>query len=206
MTHETDTLANHWWWRPGWQMGTRFYTFHLTFDDQHELHRLAADYRSALKPFPGLDLIPDQWLHLTMQGLGFADQVSDTDVDAVIEAARDTLARVEPFTLEFTRPVITPEAILWAVDPAGPSAVRDAIREAIGRVWPEVPEPATGFRAHVSIAYSNSEGPAAPIATALETVHTEPAHVRVDAAQLIVLNRDNTMYEWTTRAAIPLGR
>lgn len=206
MTDTTpENLADHWWWRPGWREGRTFYTFHLTFDGQHDLHRLAADYRRALKPFAGLDLIPDQWLHLTTQGLGFTDEVALPDVDAIVEAAHDTLAGVEPFTLEFTRPVITPEALLWVVDPAGPNAVRDAIRAAIGQVWPEAPEPAAGFKAHMSIAYSNGYGPTLPIAAALGAVDAAPALVHVDAAQLIVLNRDRLMYEWETYAAVPLG-
>jgi hypothetical protein len=30
---DADELANHWWWRPGWQVGTRFYTWHVTVAD-----------------------------------------------------------------------------------------------------------------------------------------------------------------------------
>lgn len=205
MTETVAQMANHWWFRPGWRIGRRFYTFHLTFVGQTELHRLAADYRKALAPLPGLDLIPDQWLHLTMQGLGFTDEVADRDVDAIVEAAAVRLTRVEPFDLVFGKPTITPEAVLWAVDPTGPAAVRDAIRAAIADVWPEVPEPAAGFRAHGSIAYSNSDGPAAPIQAALDQVDAEPATVRVNAAELIVLGRDRHMYEWAASATVPLG-
>lgn len=205
MTETVARMAQHWWWRPGWRIGRRFYTWHIVFDGQAELHRLAAEYRTALAPLPGLDLIPDQWLHLTMQGLGFIDEVDEGDVDAIAERAAVRLTAVEPFDLEFTRPVITPEAVLWAVDPAGPTAVRDAIRAAIGDVWTEVPEKAEGFRAHVSIAYSNATGPAVPIQAALDSVHTEPGTVRVNAAELIVLGRDRRMYEWETAATVRLG-
>ena len=205
MTETVTQMADHWWWRPGWRLGRRFYTWHLTFDGQAELHRLAAAYRAALEPVGALDLIPDRWLHLTMQGLGFADEVDDSDVDAIAERAAVRLTQVEPFDLEFTEPVITPEAILWAVDPAGPAAVRDAIRAAIGDVWTEVPEPADGFRAHVSIAYSNAVAPADPVQAALDSVHAEPATARVNAAELIVLGRDRRMYEWSTSATVQLG-
>lgn len=201
----TEQMQDHWWFRPGWGVGRRFYTWHLTFGGQHELHRLATDYRKALAPLPGLDLIPDQWLHLTMQGLGFTDEVDPADVEAIAAGARARLADVEPFDLVFTTPVITPEAILWAVDPAGPGAVREAIRAAIGDVWDEVPERADGFRAHVSIAYSNATGDSAPIQAALDQVDAGPATVRIAATQLIVLNRDHRMYEWTTYADARLG-
>ena len=203
-----ETMADHWWWRPGWAVGRRFYTWHLTFAGPEcaVLQALAAAYRKALEPVPGLDLIPDEWLHLTMQGLGFTDEVDGGDVDAIVEAARRRLAGLEPFELEFTRPIITPEAVQWRTDPTGPALVRDAIRDAVAQVWPEVPEAAAGFKAHVSIAYSNATGPAAPVQAALDRVEAAPALVRVQAAQLIVLGRDTHAYTWSTHATVPLGR
>lgn len=200
-------MANHWWWRPGWSAGRRFYTWHITFagNDCADLHRLAADYRKALAPLPGLGLIPDQWLHLTMQGVGFIDEVQEHDVTRIVEAAQARLAAVPAFDLTFTRPLVTPEAVQWAVDPRGPNAVRDAIREAIADVWPDVPEPADGFKAHVSIAYSSATGPAGPIETGLDSIDPGPASVRVREAALIVLHRDRRMYEWETYGAVALG-
>jgi 2'-5' RNA ligase len=200
-------MADHWWWRPGWHVGRRFYAWHLTFPgpEAADLRRFAAEYRTVLKPLPGLDLIPDQWLHLTMQGLGFIDEVDSGDVDAIVEAAHARLAGVAPFTLTFDQPTVTPEAVLWEVNPTGPAAVRAAVRAAIGDVWATVPEAADGFVAHVSAAYSNSDGPQAAVREALDRVEAAPATVRIGEAQLIVMHRDNRMYEWTTYASIPLG-
>ncbi|MBY8889305.1 2'-5' RNA ligase family protein [Streptomyces sp. PTM05] len=198
-------MADHWWWRPGWRQGRSFYTFHLTFQHATQVHRIAAAYRRALAAVPGLDLVPDQWLHLTMQGLGFTDEVSDTDLNAIIAAARERLRAVPAFDLTLTRPEITPEAIRWEAQPATPTiAVRDALRQAIGAVWPTVPEVADGFAPHVSIAYSNAAGPAGPIADALDQVHEPPAVTPIDRVDLIVLNRDTRMYQWTTHTSIPL--
>lgn len=198
-------MADHWWFRPGWRPGRRFLTWHLTFADSPDLHRLAADYRKALAPLPGLDLVPDRWLHLTMQGLGFTDEVDPGDVDAIVEAGRERLAHVASFTLVFDRPSITPEAVQWRVDPAGPNSVRNALRAAIGDVWTTVPEPADGFKAHVSNAYSNAVDPQAPVQQALGQVESAPAAVHVGEAQLIVLGRDEHMYTWTTYASVALG-
>lgn len=200
-----DQLADHWWWRPGWRQGRRFYTWHLTFQRAAAVHELAAAYRTALGPVPGLDLVPDQWLHLTMQGLGFTDQIPDRDVDAIAAASGKRLATLEPFDLTLHRPTVTPEAIRWDPDSTGPAAVRDAIRAAIGEVWPHVPEPADGFTAHVTIAYSNTRAPAAPVQAALDRVQAPPVTARIQTADLIVLNRDNRMYEWETSASVPLG-
>lgn len=201
-----ERLVDHWWWRPGWAPGRRFYTWHLTFDGQSDVHRLAGTYRRALAGIPGLDPVPDVWLHLTMQGLGFVDEVDEGDADAIVSAAAGRLAAVEPFTLELHRPVVTPEAVRWDPPGDGPARVRDAIRAAIGGVWPVVPEPAGGFGAHVTIAYSNSDAPAGPVYSALESVDAGPASARVERADLIVLGRDRRMYEWETYASVPLGR
>ncbi|MGV9309837.1 2'-5' RNA ligase family protein [Nonomuraea sp. NPDC004354] len=205
-TMNDEQMANHWWWRPGWKQGRRFYAWHFTFDDQPEVHRLAQQYREGLAGVPGLDLVPDQWLHLTMQGLGFVDEVPEEDVHAIIKTATTRLAGIASFDITLGRPRVTPEAIRWeAVPDDPPAAVRDAIRAAIGDVWPHVPEPAEGFAAHVSIAYSNADGSVSPVSTALAAIEAPPAVARMRNAELIVLGRDRRMYEWETFATVPLG-
>ncbi|MEV4438537.1 2'-5' RNA ligase family protein [Streptomyces sp. NPDC049577] len=199
-------MANHWWWRPGWREGRRFYTWHFTFQDAAEVHRIAEAYRQSLADVPGLDLVPDQWLHLTMQGLGFVDEVPEKDVRAIVEAAAARLRAVPAFELALHRPETTPEAIRWEASPSRPPAdVRTAIRAAIAEVWAEVPEPADGFAPHVSIAYSNAEGPARLVSDALARVDAKPARAQIDSVELIVLNRDHRMYEWERFASVPLG-
>lgn len=201
-----ETMRNHWWWRPGWDVGRRFYTWHLTWDDQPDVHRFASAYRQALAGLPGLDLIPDRWLHLTMQGVGFVDDISEDTAEAIVTAARPRLAALQPFKVTMSAPIVDPEAILVPVTPAEPvRRLRGELRAAIGDVLPEVPEPADGFVPHVSIGYSNSDGDAAPYAAAIEATDVAPARALVTHADLIVIHRDHQMYEWTTPARIPLG-
>ncbi|MEV8393645.1 MULTISPECIES: 2'-5' RNA ligase family protein [unclassified Streptomyces] len=206
MTSRPEHLRDHWWWRPGWATGRRFYTWHLVFDGQPDVHRFARQYRSVLAGVDGLDLIPDQWLHLTMQGIGFVDEVDRADVDAIVEAARVRLAAVPAFDVTLSAPTVDPEAVLFPVSPDDPPrAVRDAIRAAIEDVLTEVPERAEGFRPHVSVAYSNSDGPAAALLETLGAAHVPSADARIEAAELIVLHRDNRMYEWQPYATVELG-
>src|SRR5687767_5412913 len=89
-----DQLVNHWFWRPGWRPGRRFYTWHLTFEDQDDVHSLVMEYQSALRNVVGLDFVPPQWLHITMQGVGFVDEVSNTDIAAIADAACSHLAKL----------------------------------------------------------------------------------------------------------------
>jgi 2'-5' RNA ligase len=206
MTTRSEYMRDHWWWRPGWNVGRRFYTWHLTFGGQEDVHRFAERYRAVLPGDGRLDPIPDQWLHLTMQGIGFIDEVDRADVDAIVDAARVRLAAVPAFDIALSAPVLDPEAVLVPVHPGEPvRAVRDAIRTAIGDVLPEVPEKADGFRPHVSVAYSNSDGPADSIGQALEAANVPTAAAHIDSAELIVLHRDNQMYEWEPYASVGIG-
>ncbi|MGE7439939.1 2'-5' RNA ligase family protein [Kitasatospora sp. NPDC001175] len=206
MTDTPERMADHWWWRPGWSVGRRFYTWHLTFADAPDVHQLAADYRHALADVAGLDLIPDPWLHLTMQGIGFVGEVSESEARAIAAAAAVHLAKVPAFDLALGPAIVTPEALLLKASPSAKvDAVRTAIRAGIGDLWSKVPEAADGFRPHVSVAYSNANGPAAPAAAALETVTSYPATFRVATAELIVLHRDRRMYEWEPLVSVPLG-
>jgi 2'-5' RNA ligase len=207
MTTQTETMRNHWWWRPGWNVGRRFYTWHLTFDGQDDVHRLAAEYRSALAPLgDALTPIPDRWLHLTMQGIGFVGETKEQDLNAIVDAARIRLAAIPAFDVHIGPEVLDPEAVLLHVHPDGPvRTVRNTIREAIGDVLDEVPENAEGFTPHVSVAYSATDGPAEPIAQILASLALTPAQARITTAELIVIHRDNKMYEWEPFATVPLG-
>jgi 2'-5' RNA ligase superfamily len=62
MTETAQPMRDHWWWRPGWRVGRSFSTWHVTFDDQPAVHRLAADYAPILNDLPTLDPIPVRWL------------------------------------------------------------------------------------------------------------------------------------------------
>lgn len=201
-------LRDHWWWRPGWRPDRRFYTWHLTFDGQDELHRLVEAYQSALADLDGFDLIPLQWLHLTTQGIGFTDEIDESEAVAIADAATGFLARLPPAELTFHRPVTHTEALTLPPQPAGtPHAIRGAIRDAIAAVrGPDnVPEAADRFQPHLSFAYVNTDQPAEPVLAALAGVDLPAVTVTVPAASLIVLRRDGHLYRWETFAQAPFS-
>jgi hypothetical protein len=201
-----DRMADHWWWRPGWRPGRRMYTWHFTFDGNPAAGDLAARYQARLAGLPGLDFVPARWLHLTTQGVGFVDEVSDGDVEAIINAARGRLAELSPVAVTLGPARVTPEAILLDVAPAaGLKAIRAGVRAAISDAWSpdRVPEPEE-WTPHVSVAYSSTTAPAGPYAAALADWENS-AECVIGAVQLIVLGRDERLYEWTTRADIQLS-
>ena len=200
-------MVNHWWWRPGWALGRRFYTWHLTFNDAPDVTRLVHDYDAHLN-LPGLDLIPERWLHLTMQGIGFTHDVPTADVDQIVAAARARLARLEPFQIALGPADVDPEVVRLKVTPAEPVArLRAQLRGAIADVWgaDQVPEDEADFTPHVSLAYSNRDADMQPILDASTSITTEPATTTIRRADLIQLHRDHQQYEWTTYVQVPLG-
>ncbi|MFG1779038.1 2'-5' RNA ligase family protein [Micromonospora sp. NPDC049051] len=199
-------LIEHWYWRPGWRADRRFYTWHLTFEHQPELHRLVTGLQRQLV-LPGLDLVPLDGLHLTMQGLGFTDEVSAPDLNAIVAEVRRRCAGLAPLELSLGPADPDAEGIGLLVQPWDRvEHLRATIRDAIGTVWPAVPEPAGGFRPHVTIAYSGSRAPTDPIRARLAELRNQPpARVTVSEVTLIALRRENRTYRWTTAATVSLA-
>ncbi|MEU4287877.1 2'-5' RNA ligase family protein [Kribbella sp. NPDC026596] len=196
--HATE-LRNHWWWRPGWHIGTRFYAFHLAAGDRDELAGLIARYQQAIEGIPGLDIIPREWLHITMQGLAFVDHISPEDLASVVKTSRAALTEVDPFSLVFNRPLIRPEALVLVPEDVRPlNDLRDTVRSAINKAVGQgvIDLGSTDFQPHVSFAYVEADQAAADVLTALEGVQSTATRFRVDEVPLIEMHRDNRMYEW----------
>jgi 2'-5' RNA ligase len=205
------SVRNHWWWRPGWRAGRHFYACHLTLEAQPELRDLIGDYQDALGQFANLDLIPPRWLHLTMQGIGFVDEISLADLAAVTKRITDRLRDVPAPTVTFDRPIVEQEAVLLKAHPAEPIyelrlATYQAIASALGAGrLPEAQPRPEQYRPHVSAAYVNSDGPAQPIIDALSKIREPAVTVTFRTASILTFHRDDQMYEWTNAVPIPIG-
>jgi 2'-5' RNA ligase len=181
------------------------YAFHFTFGDQPAVCELAAAYQDRLAGLPGLDPVPARWLHLTVQDIGFTDEVADRDVAAIADAARGRLAPVAPARVTIGPAEAVTESLVLKVAPvAALSTIRAGLRMAISDVWPYtwIRGPAHWWP-HISVAYSSAMLPAAPYEAALAG-HTAVAGALLDTVRLIVLGRDHHRYEWTTGETIPL--
>jgi 2'-5' RNA ligase len=209
LTSKVTETRDHWWWRPGWRVGRSFHTWHITFADHPRVREFATTYGSVLDELPMLDRIPLPWLHLTMQGVGFTDEVDRSDIERIVAAARARCAQLEPFPVTLGPVWVDPEALALPARPAEALIrLRSTVREAIADVWggDRVPEAAEGWIPHVSLAYANTDGPAEPIFQALAALPRQTVEFEVSAVALIELNRDHKMYEWTDVATVPLGQ
>ena len=80
--HDHVPLRDHWWPRPGWRPGRIALTWHLVFPHSIPLARHVAAYQRAFDGLPGVDPVPAAWLHLTVQAIGWADEIPAATVVA----------------------------------------------------------------------------------------------------------------------------
>lgn len=199
---------DHWYWRPGWGVGTRFYTFHVTFGAQPGRGALIDAVRE-LEPVrsrSGWDAIPERWLHLTVQGIGFAEKVGPSELGLVIEAAREEVAGMGRMELDLTPALVDAEGVNFPVAHPALDGVRTGLRRALARVrGPEKVGEDEAWRPHVSVAYANTTGlPLEPVRTLLADAPVRAAVV-VDHLSLLRLHRDRRVYEWEEVVRLPLG-
>src|SRR5262249_40560859 len=131
-----------------------------------ELARLG---QARLAGLGGLDLVPQQWLHMTTLIAGYADEITADQVGVMAGEARKLLARTPPNTITLGRILFHPRAVMLGAGPLGAldpvlRAAQQATRAATGRGGELHYEPWTP---HITLAYSNAAGPARPVIDAL---------------------------------------
>ena len=176
------------------------------------MQHLVRDYQTALAGLGSLDLIPARWLHLTMQGIGFTDEISEGEIEAVTDALRDHFRTITPPVVTFHWPAVWPDAITLPATPADPlrqlrQGAYQAIQAVLGQDrMHEPPETIPQYRPHVSVAYINAPGPAQPIVSALQDARPEAVTTAISSASVLTFHRDNRMYEWTAATRLPIGQ
>lgn len=200
-------VRDHWYWRPNWRPGRSFYTWHIVFPSDPVLLDLHAEYQSLVETLPGITPVSPQWLHLTMQGVGFADKVPQADLDPIVDAARRRLEHFRPFEIRIGPAVVDAESLQLPVKPVDRMRrLRTQLRAAVTDVWgrdsvPELPE----LDPHISLGYWNEIAPAEPLRQRVNALDGGLATTELTSVALINLNRDHNQYEWTTYARVPLG-
>jgi tetratricopeptide (TPR) repeat protein len=195
-------MVNH-WSDAGASPGRAFYTWMLTFEDAPDVGQLPAHYAPALAGLP-VDISPAQSLHMTLQRVGF-EEAKPEDIARIAERAQLRCSTLTPFAFTLDKVIVVREAVIMLAVPAGPlAALRAALRHAIADVWgkdavPEnesVPNAPDGFVPHVTLAYSNAEGPGAPVIAAVRAVQRRTVTVTVDSASLLLVDGRAGVYHW----------
>ncbi|WP_052423769.1 2'-5' RNA ligase family protein [Nonomuraea candida] len=163
------------------------------------IHEFARQIQPELAATGALGPIPLEWLHMTLQGVGFTDEVDEESVREVAAAVSDRVAGLGPVPVKLGPAAVDPEGVNLPVRPsAAVDAVRRAVRAGIADVWgaDRVPEAEEGFRPHVSLAYSQVSGiPLAPIRAVLDK-HAAALPAVLTRVSLIDISRDEQVYRW----------
>jgi 2'-5' RNA ligase len=189
-------MVNHWWQRPGRYPGRELYHWHMLFHDQPRVRQLAAMAQERLVGIPGLDMVPMEWLHLTTYIVGFADELSESSVEIMICEARRLLGDVAPITVRLGRVHYHPTAVVLPVEPLRAlDPALDAVKAATHFAGLEGHSDTDPWLPHVSVAYPNRPGPAAPIIAALGRRLPE-AEVTIRSVSLVSQTQVGRTWQW----------
>jgi 2'-5' RNA ligase len=200
-----DQLTSHWHPRPGRRPGRELYHWHLLLHDQPAAQQVVADAQRKLAGLPVLDLVPIPWLHITTLIAGFADEVPASVVDAMTAQAEDRLARLAPIPVYLDHVIYDPEAVVLLLEPLGDlQPVLDALRAAAEAAGCPAEADADPWFPHLSIAYSNTTAPAAPVVEALGT-HVPRTDFTITSATLVAQTQVERTWQWRELAEVRLG-
>lgn len=173
------------------------FTFHLTMEEAPDLRALATRLSPVLGAMPELDPVPLEGLHLTMNGVGFTDEVTPERLEEISDRVFQAWEASAVADLRFARMLMVDEGLMLFAD-AAPwlEALNQAQRKAIDSVMS--PRQWGRFQPHVTLAYCASEGDTQHIAQALAPVLAdEPDHLWArPTLTLMCLGRDHEVYEW----------
>lgn len=210
---EAGHTRTHWWWRDGWDADTRYLTWHVTLERCPGFHVQVEAYADALQQFPGLDVVPEEWRHLTLTGVGHRRDVSPAQLDSMIEAVRRGLASSRSgAVVRFPRLDIGVEGVMCGGDDAATTWLTrlcgdiDRISDDVLRGGEPMPGRGSRFWPHVSLAYANDTVEVDAIEAALRGVPDPGVTVTMETPTLTLmeLRRDGHLYRWEPLAALPL--
>jgi 2'-5' RNA ligase len=200
----TELVVNR-WWRVDWWQDLRYVAWHLTFEASPSLHALVARYQDVLARLGGFDLIPREWLHLTLHGVGVAAELPPGVLAGVEASVRRRLAELAGASVSFHGVVAHPEAVGLCPSPASVvHELRAAVRAGVASAYAAELEDVDGYVPHVSIGYVNAPQPVAPVLDALRAVPVEPAYVEVREVSLLEMYLDEGVHRWRVLARVRL--
>jgi len=177
----------------------------MLFHDQPEVQELVAAAQARIAGLAGLDLIPIPWLHLTTYVVGFADEVADSAIEEMTADARRRVSAIPPVQVSLGRVGYATEAIVLPVEPLDALVpVLDAVRDASRAAGCEGHTDTNPWLPHISIAYSNTAIPTAPIIAALGR-WLPRTEVTIKSVSLVSQTQVGRSWQWRPVAELPLA-
>jgi 2'-5' RNA ligase len=201
-----QVLSGHWSWRPEWTAEHRMWWWYATFENVPAVRRLAAETRNALKPDAPVDVVPTQWLHLTLAELGGSAGVPRPLAYEAARRAVGPLAELPPVDIQVGPLRTLPGAVVLGVHGSGLRQVHDRLVAALPDELPEHPVQRP-FDPHVSIAYLARDCRASDLLRCdarTGALLRLSVKAKLDHVTLVEVVRDRGHYWWTPRCRVPL--
>lgn len=198
-------MEDHWLPQPDVDPGRARLMWFMPVGDHPQVAELARLGQRRLARLDGLDLVPQQWLHITTLIAGFADEITPDQVGVMASEASRLLARTPPVTITLGRVLYHPRAIMLSIGPPGAldpvlRAARQATHVATGHGGELPTKPWTP---HITLAYSNAAGPTRPVIEALG--HELPARQTAVTAITLVSQAPEQLWTWNLVTEVPFG-
>jgi 2'-5' RNA ligase len=199
------TMVNH-WDRADWWPGRTAYYWYLTWANSPEVRSMAERCQEPFRDNPAFDVVKPQALHMTLDRVGFTEDLTGAQIDQVTARARQVASHLTAFKVQLGPLAGSAGALSFS---AKPFAQLDSLRRAMNAATAEVVSDVSTdlrFRPHVGVAYCNTPIPAAPVIDTvrrLRAVPTTEADVRTVA--LVRLTRQERAYEWEPHEVLQLG-
>jgi 2'-5' RNA ligase len=194
-------MADRWQGRAEPSPGQGMLYWHILLGDSPQVRALASIAHERLADFSGLHFTPTRWLHVTTFAVGFTEELTEADIGSMVVRARVFLRYIPPVKVILGKVLYHPEAIALGVEPAGElDPVRDAVRAAAMSGAASHNE---SWVPHITLAYSTSVQPAAPIIAALG--RELPAYeISIARINLVIQEGAERLWNWRSVAEISL--
>lgn len=199
------------WHTHQWPAGERRLHWLVVFDRQPEVHSCYAAHLPVLEQHQHLvDIVPAEWLHLTLQSLCPMAAVSADDLRTLVTATQHRLSTVAVPRVQLGPARIDGGAVTWAVYPEeGMSHVQEAVRlcstEMLGAE--RVAQRRGRWTPHVTLGYGAAYDPADDLAAALASTGLPRVDITVTEVALVDVEQDpnRRQYRWRDIAAVKIG-
>ena len=204
-------MKDHWAREQPWRAGQRLWALYVTCGSFPSVVAHAAAFQERLSQVRGLDLVEPRWLHMTVLGVAFVEEVEPAAMARLVDRATAVAAAEPPMEMVAAAPRAMSDAV-WMPVSTTPSVVplRNRLEEVVltclGREPHALPLPSTGFQPHISIAYANAGAPPADeVNDRLSGLDLPPVHFRASHLSLLRLRRESSRWSWDGEQRIPFG-
>jgi hypothetical protein len=196
--------------RPGWSPERQLLALYVTFAGDDAVAAHVGAFQDRLLDVPTLDLIPRPWLHITLQGVTWADGLDRDAAERLVRELGRALARTPAMRVEIGEPAQGRDALFFPVSP--PQALMQArdraravLHDALGPAGLyTMPGQEGRFSPHVSFAYANAPTSREDVQRRLEQVPARTTTAVVDTISLVSLRYPTSAWTWDSEVPIAL--